>query len=104
MTAVILAQKLLYCADDFIGPYDNPLYNTWIKRISLEGLQSTESNKPALHSLFSSNLIDQISNEVLLGRYATNPPLQPKRHLASASEIRSFSPVIFIRRFPTPGS
>jgi hypothetical protein len=39
MTAIILAQKLLYCAGDFHGPYDNPLYNLWVKRIGLSGLQ-----------------------------------------------------------------
>ena len=27
MTAIILAQKLLYNADEFAGPYDNPVYN-----------------------------------------------------------------------------
>ncbi|MGB9363473.1 MAG: hypothetical protein WCA99_17850, partial [Candidatus Sulfotelmatobacter sp.] len=57
MTAIILAQKLLYCAGGFHGPYDNPLYNLWVKRISLSGLQATEDDEPALNSLFSSNLI-----------------------------------------------
>lgn len=52
MTAIILAQKLLYSAGEFQGPYDNPLYNLWVKRINLTGLQATEDNEPALQSLF----------------------------------------------------
>src|ERR1700683_4505365 len=35
MTAIILAQKLLFNAEEFKGPYDNPVYNTWVERISL---------------------------------------------------------------------
>ena len=61
MTAIILAQKLLYSADEFRGPYDNPLYNTWVKRISLAELQATQDDEPALNSLFSSNLVKAIS-------------------------------------------
>src|SRR5580698_9037844 len=49
MTAIIMAQKLLYNANEFAGPYNNPLYNTWVKRITLEGLQETGKDEPALH-------------------------------------------------------
>src|SRR5437764_1414645 len=73
MTAIVLAQKLLYSAGEFVGPYDNPLYNLWVKRISLAGLQQTEEDERALDSLFSSNLIETISREALLKRYATTP-------------------------------
>jgi hypothetical protein len=86
MTAVILAQKLLYSASEFRGPYDNPLYNTWVNRISLKGLQAAEDNEPALHSLFSSDLIDTISKETLLERYATAPP-PAQRHAAVGEEL-----------------
>jgi hypothetical protein len=73
MTAIVLAQKLLYSAGEFVGPYDNPLYNLWVKRIGLEGLQATEEDERALDSLFSSNLIETISKEALQQRYATLP-------------------------------
>src|SRR5271156_1199466 len=46
MTAIVLAQKLLYSAGEFNGPYDNPLYNLWVERISLAGLQDTEEDEP----------------------------------------------------------
>lgn len=87
MTAVILAQKLLYSGHEFRGAYDNPLYNTWVKRISLAGLQTTEEDEPALHSLFSSDLIETISKEMLTARYAVSPAA-PQRHAAVGEEIR----------------
>jgi predicted acylesterase/phospholipase RssA len=88
MTAIILAQKLLYSAGEFRGPYDNPLYDTWVKRISLAGLQATEDNEPALHSLFSSNLVEAISNEALKTRYATIPPAPAQRHDSVEGALR----------------
>ncbi len=88
MTAIILAQKLLYSAGEFQGPYDNPLYNTWVKRISLAGLQATQDDEPALNSLFSSDLVETISKEALLGRYATMPPSPAQRHAAVEDSLR----------------
>lgn len=88
MTAIILAQKLLYGAAEFNGPYDNPLYNTWVKRISLAGLQATQDDEPALNSLFSSNLIETISREALTARYATTPPDLGRRFPAVGDELR----------------
>jgi hypothetical protein len=86
-TAIILAQKLMYCADQFKGPYDNPLYNAWVQRISLDELQATGDDEPALHSLFSSNLIEKIAKETLLSRY--DGERQPKhRHAAAGESIR----------------
>ncbi|HKF46322.1 MAG TPA: patatin-like phospholipase family protein [Terracidiphilus sp.] len=95
MTAIILGQKLLYCGPEFLDangagkPYDNPLYNTWVKRISLAGLQDTQADEPALHSIFSSDLINQISSEVIMSRYATNPPSPAGApHPVAAATIR----------------
>ena len=87
MTVIILAQKLLYGAGEFRGPYDNPLYNTWVKRISLEGLQAAQDDEQALHSIFSSDLIEAISREALLQRYAATPP-PAERHAAVGAELR----------------
>ncbi len=69
MTAVILANKLLYAGTTFEGPYDNPLYNTWVKKINLKDLQRPDANENPLHSLLSSNLIDKISHQVLTDWY-----------------------------------
>jgi len=71
MTAAILAQKLLFAKDEFQGPYDNPLYNTWVKGISLAGLLATvdkpieEGGDPAELSVLSSQLIERISAQTL---------------------------------------
>jgi predicted acylesterase/phospholipase RssA len=73
MTAIILAQKLLYNADEFRGPYDNPLYNTWVKTIDLQGLQTVGEEELALHSIFSSDLIETISRQTLTQRYTSDP-------------------------------
>ena len=88
MTAIILAQKLLYSAGEFAGPYDNPVYNTWVKRITLAELQAPGENEPAIDSIFSSNLIEAISREALLTRYATTPPAPAQRHTAVGDELR----------------
>jgi len=88
MTAVILAQKLLYSAQEFQGAYDNPLYNTWVKRISLSGLQSPEENESALQSLFSSNLIDAISRELVQQRYTSSPMPPATPHSAVRDRLR----------------
>lgn len=88
MTAIILAQKLLFSAEEFVGPYDNPLYNTWVKRISLAGLQATQKDEPALDSIFSSDLIETISKETLMTRYSSSPPVPAERHAAAGDSIR----------------
>jgi hypothetical protein len=46
MTATILAEKLLYNADEFAGPYDNPLYNVWVKRVNLKNFRTRRTMSP----------------------------------------------------------
>ncbi len=88
MTAIILAQKLLFSADEFRGSYDNPLYDAWVRRIDLKGLQATQAGEPALHSLFSSDLIDGIAREILLSRYNAAPVPPQQRHAAVGDQLR----------------
>jgi hypothetical protein len=88
MTAIILGQKLLFSADAFAGPYDNPLYHAWVQRIGLQGLQNTQPDEPALHSLFSSDLIQQISYELIKARYQVPNPPPALPHVAAAQTIR----------------
>ncbi len=64
MTGTILAQKLLFNGPAFLGPYDNPLFNTWVKQIDLTGLDDT-SQDPATLSVFSSNRIEKIAADTL---------------------------------------
>ncbi|MDE3105022.1 MAG: patatin-like phospholipase family protein [Acidobacteriota bacterium] len=92
MTAAILAHKMLYAAGEFRGPYDNPLYNVWVKRVDLAGLVATEDEdtgeaEPAMRSIFSSNLVESVMDELLLDRYESETPTTPVRHSAAAPSI-----------------
>jgi hypothetical protein len=74
MTATIVAHKMLYSANEFRDAYDNPLYNGWVKRIDLDGLlktvnETTGEVEPPLRSIFSSNVVERIAKDTLLGRY-----------------------------------
>ena len=87
MTAVILAQKLLYSGGEFKGPSDNPLYNTWVKGISLAGLQNTGREENALQSVFSSDLIKTISEQLIMARYKNGAPPPAVAHPAVDSQL-----------------
>lgn len=72
MTGAILAQRLLYQKDDFVGPYDNPLYQTWVAQISMEELTAVidkpidqGGDRPAKLSLLSSARIERIAQAAL---------------------------------------
>jgi predicted acylesterase/phospholipase RssA len=92
MTAAIVAQKMLYAANEFRDPYDNPLYNVWVKQIDLVGLLDTknggspESESP-LRSIFSSNMVERIAAESLTKRYANGEPPPRVTHMAAAKSI-----------------
>lgn len=92
MTAAIVAHKMLLAADEFRGPYDNPLYDVWVKRIGLEGLLDTEDLEtgkiePPLRSIFSSDLVERIARETLTARYDAETLLPPVTHEAAARAI-----------------
>lgn len=88
MTAIILAQKLMYSADEFKGPYENPLYNIWVQQISLGGLQATQDDESAEDSIFSSDLIELISKEALTDRYKEDPPKAAVRHSSVGDSLQ----------------
>ena len=92
MTAAIVAQKMLYAANEFRDPYDNPLYNVWVKQIDLVDLLNTtndgspESESP-LRSIFSSNMVERIAADSLTKRYANGEPPPRVTHMAAAKSI-----------------
>jgi hypothetical protein len=59
----------------------------WVRRIDLKGLQQCGESEPALHSLFSSDLITHISTEMLLSRYSGAKPVA-QRHAAAARVVK----------------
>jgi hypothetical protein len=92
MTAAIVAQKMLYAADEFRDPYDNPLYNVWVKQINLVELLNTANggspaSESALRSIFSSNMVERIAAETLTGRYANGEVPPRVTHMAAAKSI-----------------
>lgn len=92
MTAAIVAHKMLYAANEFRGPYDNPLYNVWVKQIDLTGLMNTvddgsPESESALQSIFSSNMVERIAAETLTDRYKTGEWPAPITHMAAAKSI-----------------
>ncbi|HEU5339740.1 patatin-like phospholipase family protein [Edaphobacter sp.] len=92
MTAAIVAHKMLYAANEFRGPYDNPLYNVWVKQIDLAGLMNTvddgsPESESALRSIFSSNMVERIAAETLTARYTDGEIPAPITHVAAARSI-----------------
>ncbi len=92
MTAAIVAHKMLYAANEFRGPYDNPLYNVWVKQIDLAGLLNTvddgsPESESALRSIFSSNMVERIAAETLTDRYKSGTWPAPVTHMAAAKSI-----------------
>ena len=102
MTATILAQKLLFDGPSFVSadgnpaPWNNPLYETWVQRITLAELLDTtdapiaEGGDPALLSLLSSQLIETIAREKLLSDTVNGEIADHGEHAAisPAGEIR----------------
>jgi predicted acylesterase/phospholipase RssA len=66
MTAAMVSQRLMYDADALEGETGNVLYRAWVERISLMGLVRMRWKEKKWHSLFSSDLIDSIGQEMLV--------------------------------------
>lgn len=68
MTGAILTQRLLFQRKDFVGPYDNPLYNTWVLGVDIRNLVDYDSqdvkeggDSPPDLSLLSSAFIARVA-------------------------------------------
>jgi hypothetical protein len=66
MTAAMVSQRLMYDADALEGETSNVLYRAWVERISLMGLVRMRWKEKKWHSLFSSDLINSIGQEMLV--------------------------------------
>ena len=99
MTAVIVAQNLLYAGDSLAEPQNNPFYNPWVRDISLDGLLNPDVKlDPAFpdlpapedptKSIFSSNLIEKLACTYITGRYDKGVPAPRVPHPAAAKQIR----------------
>ena len=70
MTATIAAQKLLYDGAALEGPDQNAFYRPWVLDVSLDALLQLDVGENTTHSIFSSNLIEDIARKYLTSRYA----------------------------------
>jgi hypothetical protein len=82
MTVAMIAQRLLYDGNAMNDPYNNPLYNAWVKDVDIVGLLNRGPKEPVSESIFSSDLIAAISKKYLVDRYAVSPPASPIPHPA----------------------
>ncbi len=82
MSVALAAQKLLYDADALNDPYQNALYQAWVLDIDIDGLLNFQKDEPSDCSLFSSDLIENLSIRYLRSRYDGHPIAAPKTHPA----------------------
>jgi predicted acylesterase/phospholipase RssA len=87
MTAAMLAQWLMFRGSTMSGVDSNPLYDAWVKRISLKGLVHLDNDEPKWHSLFSSNLIAEIGKQMLVDPMK-NPSTGPHPCLEPGAPLR----------------
>ena len=69
MTSAIVGHSLLFAGSSLAQPYDNPLYNAWVRDIDLSVLLARQPGEDVTHSILSSNCIIGISH-----RYLTPTP------------------------------
>ncbi len=89
MTACILAQHLI-CGDQppsdnpkqsLRNPYNNPLYNAWVKEVDIRKLLEVEEQDQK-YSLLQTAVVEEIGK-----KYLQDEPKMNERHPAAASEI-----------------
>ncbi len=83
MTAAILGQQLYYGGDRLRDPYNNPLFNAWVKRVNIDGLLKVE-RKNHKYSLLSSAVVDDIGEEYI----SDDPGDSLNCHPAAADSLR----------------
>ena len=66
MTAAMVSQRLMYDAASLEGEFTNSLYQAWVERISLMGLVKMRWSEKKWHSLFSSDLVNSIGQDMLV--------------------------------------
>ena len=88
MTAVILAQKLLFEGDALDNPDTNHLYMPWVKVADVHGMLQMQEGDDPDNSILSSAFIGGIADQFLLHRYREGGAKQILPHPAAAESIR----------------
>lgn len=87
MTAAIAAQKLLFEAESLENPSGNAFYIPWVRSIGLAALLDLASDESSSLSILSSDVIENISKQLLMARYVHHAPPKPKQHPAVANKL-----------------
>lgn len=90
MTVAMIAQRLLYDGISMSLPYDNPLYNAWVRDVDIDGLLARKPDEDVTHSVLSSDFVADISETYLKERYKDDPqpPPKPEPHPALSSDLK----------------
>jgi len=83
MTAAILSQQLYYGGSRLRDPYNNPLFNAWVKKVDIDGLLKVE-RKNHKYSFLSSAVVDDIGMTYL----PDDPGNAMDRHPTAADSLR----------------
>lgn len=83
MTAGILSQQLYYGGSHLRDPYNNPLFNSWVKRVNIDELLNVKQ-KNHKYSLLSSDVVDDIGAIYI----QENPGNSMNRHPAASDTLR----------------
>ena len=92
MTAVILAQKLLFQSERLRDADDNDLYLPWVADVDVSTLLELGPSESADLSILSSDLIEGIARQYLIAPYAAlngAGPSPKKRHPAAPERIQA---------------
>lgn len=81
MTAAIAAYSLLFNGVSLVRPYENSLYQAWIKDIDITGLLARGPKEDITHSVLSSDCVIDISRKYLTPNTPLKSPL-PDPHPA----------------------
>lgn len=82
LSAALAVQKILYEASSLDDPYNNPLYNAWVTEVDIEDLLNLAPDESPSCSLFSSDLIESLTQKYLLSRYSSGTALPRQAHPA----------------------
>lgn len=98
MTAVILAQKLMFEGDALKDPDTNHLYMPWVQAADVHGMLQIQEGDDPNKSILSSGFIGGVAERFLLDRYKKSTPPVCIPHPAAAKSIRLGMPLQFERR------
>jgi Patatin-like phospholipase len=88
MTAAIVARYMLLQGNSLLDPYNNPMFNAWVKDIDIVGLLQRGKDEDLTHSILSSECVETISRRYLTPTPLGNPLPTPHPALPADGQIR----------------